>query len=378
VNSTYLCWADYDNDGWLDVYIICEQQTNRLYHNRGDGSFAEVSERAGVQGSARSLCKGANWIDYDNDDYPDLFVDNMRSAVKLYHNNRDGTFSDTTESMGVDGPHLGFSCWAWDYDNDGWLDIFATSFDYSMGPRVEGILGHPSDKPSNRLWHNLGGRKFEDRTRGSGPDMMFAAMGSNFGDFDNDGWLDFYLGTGAPDLSVVVPNRMFKNVDGRRFADITGSSGTGNLQKGHGVSCGDWDRDGDLDLFIEMGGAAPGDQYHNILFENPGCGNHWLSLKLLGKQTNRAAIGARIKVVTTSPQPITIHRQVSSGSSWGANPLEQHIGLGKAERIELLEVHWPASGTTQIFRDLAADQAIQVTEFDDQLRILPRKLVPQP
>ena len=98
----------------------------------------------------------------------------------------------------------------------------------------------------------------------------------------------------------------------------------------------------------------------------------------MGKQTNRAAIGARIKVVTTSPQPITIHRQVSSGSSWGANPLEKHIGLGKSERIELLEVHWPASGTTQIFRDLAADQAIQVTEFDDQLRILPRKLVPQP
>ncbi len=378
VNSTYSCWADYDNDGWLDVYIICEQQTNRLYHNRGDGSFEEVSERAGVQGNAQSFCKGANWIDYDNDDYPDLFVDNMRSAVKLYHNNRDGTFSDATESMGVDGPHLGFSCWAWDYDNDGWLDIFATSFDYSMGPLVEGILGHPSDKPSNRLWHNLGGRKFEDRTRGSGLDMMFAAMGSNFGDFDNDGWLDFYLGTGAPDLSVVVPNRMFKNVDGRRFADITGSSGTGNLQKGHGVSCGDWDRDGDLDLFIEMGGAAPGDQYHNILFENPGCGNHWLSLKLTGKQTNRAAIGARIKVVTTGPQPLTIHRHVSSGSSWGANPLEQHIGLGKAERIELLEVHWPTSGKTQLFRDLAADQAIQVTEFDDQFRILPRKPVPQP
>jgi hypothetical protein len=127
-----------------------------------------------------------------------------------------------------------------------------------------------------------------------------------------------------------------------------------------------------------MGGAAPGDQYHNILFENPGCGNHWLSLKLSGKQTNRAAIGARIKVVTTGSKPLTIQRQVSSGSSWGANPLEQHIGLGKAERIALLEIHWPTSGKTQIFRDLAADQAIQVTEFDDQFRILPRKPVPQP
>ena len=119
--------------------------------------------------------------------------------------------------------------------------------------------------------------------------MVFATMGCNFGDFDNDGLLDFYLGTGEPDLSVLVPNRMFKNVDGRRFADITASSGTGNLQKGHGVSCADWDRDGDLDIFIEMGGATPGDRYHNILFENPGQGNNWLTVKLVGEKSNRAA-----------------------------------------------------------------------------------------
>ena len=133
------------------------------------------------------------------------------------------------------------------------------------------------------------GKKFENKAAEAGLDLVFATMGCNFGDFDNDGWLDFYLGTGAPDLSVIVPNRMFKNVDGRRFADITASSGTGNLQKGHGVSCGDWDRDGDVDLFIEMGGAVPGDRYHNILFENPGQGNHWLTVKLKGAKTNRAA-----------------------------------------------------------------------------------------
>ena len=207
-------------------------------------------------------------------------------------------------------------------------------------------------------------------------DMVFATMGCNFADFDNDGWLDFYLGTGAPDLSVVVPNRMFKNVEGRRFADITASSGTGNLQKGHGVSCADWDRDGDVDLFIEMGGATPGDRYHNILFENPGQGNHWLSVKLTGRKTNRAAIGARIKVVTAGDQPLTIYRHVSSGSSWGANPLEQHIGLAKAERIAVLEIHWPTSGSTQVFRDIAVDQAIEVTEFADKYRVLTRKPIP--
>ncbi len=206
--------------------------------------------------------------------------------------------------------------------------------------------------------------------------MVFATMGCNFGDFDNDGWLDFYLGTGAPDLTVVVPNRMFKNVRGRRFAEITASSGTGNLQKGHGVSIADWDRDGDLDLFIEMGGVSPGDRYHNILFENPGQGNHWLNLKLVGVKTNRAALGARIKVVTEGEHPLSVYRHVSTGSSWGANPVEQHIGLAKAQKIAVLEVHWPTSGTTQVFRDIPADQAIEVTEFADQYRPRPWKRVP--
>ena len=128
--------------------------------------------------------------------------------------------------------------------------------------------------------------------------MVFATMGSNFGDFDNDGWLDFYLGTGDPDLSTLVPNRMFKNVAGKRFSEITGSSGTGHLQKGHAVACGDWDHDGDVDLFIQMGGATYGDQYHNILFQNPGQGNNSLTVKLVGVKTNRPAIGARIKAVT--------------------------------------------------------------------------------
>jgi hypothetical protein len=203
-------------------------------------------------------------------------------------------------------------------------------------------------------------------------DIVFAAMGSNFGDFDNDGFLDFYLGTGAPDFETLVPNRMFKNVEGRRFAEITASSGTGNLQKGHGVSCADFDRDGDVDLFIEMGGASQSDRYHNILFQNPGQGNHWLSLKLTGTKTNRAAIGTRIKVVTAGSNPLTVYRHVNSGSSWGANPLEQHIGLAKAERIAVLEIHWPTGGTTQVFRDIAVNQAIEVTEGDETFRALRR------
>jgi hypothetical protein len=201
-------------------------------------------------------------------------------------------------------------------------------------------------------------------------------MGSNFGDFDNDGFLDIYLATGTPDLSFLVPNRMLKNVAGRRFADITGTSGTGNLQKGHGVACGDWDRDGDIDIHVEMGGAVTVDKYHNILFQNPGQHNHWLTVKLVGQKTNRPAIGARIKVVTSGEEPLTVHRHVSSGSSFGANPLQQTIGLARADGIATLEIQWPTSGTTQVFRDLAVDQAIEITEFAEDYQVLDWKAIP--
>jgi hypothetical protein len=370
VNSLNACWADYDNDGRLDLFIGCERQPNRLYHNRGDGTFEEVAARAGVDAKDRKLCKGSTWIDYDNDRYPDLFLDYFDGDACLFRNNRDGTFSNVTRAMGIDGPRKGFSCWAWDYDNDGWLDLFATSYDASVEDVVRGLLGRPHARFSNRLFHNRAGMGFEDRTKEAGLDMVFATMGSNYGDFDNDGLLEMYLGTGDPNPATLIPNRLFKNVDGRRFAEVTGTSGTGHLQKGHAVACGDWDHDGDVDIFINMGGIIPGDRYHNILFQNHGRGNHWLTLKLVGERTNRPAIGARIKVVTAGDRPLTIYRHISSGSSFGANPLRQTIGLAGADRIALLQVDWPTSGTTQVFRDLAADQAIEVTEFATDYRRL--------
>ena len=119
----------------------------------------------------------------------------------------------------------------------------------------------------------------------------------------------------------------------------------------------------DTSGFVQTGGVVNGDKYHNILFQNPGQGNHWLTVKLIGKKTNRSAIGARIKVVTAGEKPLEIHRHVSSGSSFGANPLEQTIGLASSARVARLEIHWPTSGTTQVLLDIAADQAIEVTEF---------------
>jgi hypothetical protein len=379
VNTNCGAWADYDNDGYLDLYVCNETGPNRLYHNRGDGTFEEVAAQAGVQGKNK-VCKGAVWLDYDNDGYPDLFVTYYDSTPQLFHNNGDGTFTDVTARMGIDGPRGGFSCWAFDYDNDGYLDIFATCFHRSLDDVVGGIRGKapPSGLDVTRLYRNLGGKKFQDVSKETGVAQVFATMGSNFADFDNDGYLDFYLATGEPNVSTLVPNRMFKNVAGKRFAEITATSGTGHLQKGHGVACGDWDRDGNVDLFVELGGTVPGDRYHNVLFQNPGQGNNWLTVKLIGKQTNRPAIGARIKVVTAAVRPLTVHRVVSSGSSFGGNPLQQTIGLAKAKSVATLEIRWPTSRTTQVFRNVAVNQAIEITEFAKHYRKLNWTRVPVP
>jgi hypothetical protein len=367
MNTDTAQWADFDNDGHLDLFVCGEAQPSRLYRNKGDETFEEVAEKAGL-GNLPGMWKGCSWFDYDNDAFPDLFLNNYTGKPRLFHNNRNGTFTDTTDATGIAGPKTGLSCWTWDYDNDGWPDVFATSYDRTLDDQIKGLLGQPHARETSRLYRNLGGKKFMDVTTEAGLDACFSAMGTNFGDFDNDGFLDCYLGTGDHDIATLVPNRMFRNLGGKRFADVTSSSGTGHLQKGHGVGIGDWDRNGTADVVVQMGGAIPGDKYHNILFQNPGQGNNWLSVKLVGKKTNRGAIGARVKAVTAGANPQTVYRTVCSGSSFGANPLEQLLGLGKADRVAVLEVYWPTSGTTQTFRDLRAGQAVEITEFEPEFR----------
>ncbi|HEV3082258.1 MAG TPA: CRTAC1 family protein [Gemmataceae bacterium] len=377
VASQVAVWADYDNDGLLDLFVGGETGRSLLYHNRGDGTFEEVAVRAGVA-NAGLVCKGANWGDFDGDGYPDLFVSNINGPPRLFHNNRDGTFTDVAPAMGITRPLAGFSCWFWDYDNDGWPDILVCGYERRLGPVILSHLGLPHDGETLRLYRNLGGKTFEDVTEAVGLNVSTAPMGSNFADFDNDGYLDFYLGTGSPNYRMLIPNRMFKNVDGKRFADITMSSGTGHLQKGHGVACGDWDRDGNIDLFEELGGATPGDRFRSVLFQNPGHKNHWITLKLQGKKTNRPALGARIKITLPTKTPQQIYRQVTTGSSFGGNPFQQTIGIGLASQIESLEITWPASRTTQVFRNVPVDRAIEITEFESAYRVLPWQRVPLP
>ena len=363
-------WGDFNNDGLVDLYVVGEQHSGRtdtlnlgrLYRNNGNGTFTDVAEHAGVENDR--FGKGAAWGDYNGDGWADLYVSNMKAPNRLYRNNGDGTFSDVASSLGVAEPQDSFSCWFWDYDNDGRLDLFVTGFHGFLYDVIADGLGQPNQGERPRLYKNLGDAGFRDVTNEAGLGRVFLTMGSNFGDVDNDGYLDVYLGTGLPNYSNLNPNVMLKNMEGLRFADISMSSGTGHLQKGHGVSFADWDADGDLDLFEEMGGAAPGDRAHNILFQNPGHGRHWLDLRLVGIKTNRAAIGARVRVDFrgSDDKPRSIYRQISSGSSYGGNTFVQHIGLDQAEKADLIEVTWPVSKIRQVLRDVPADRTIVITE----------------
>jgi hypothetical protein len=216
----------------------------------------------------------------------------------------------------------------------------------------------------------LGDGTFGNVTRLAKLDHVLMGMGANYGDLDNDGWLDFYVGTGDPDFSTLVPNRMFRNDEGRRFQDVTTSGGFGHIQKGHGVAFADLDHDGDQDVLIKMGGAYPGDNYRTALFANPGHGQRWVAFKLAGVRSNRAAIGARLRVVVKGPGgERSIYRTVSTGGSFGSSPLRQHIGLGMAQSIERLEITWPATGATQIVDNLEMDRIYRVREEDEQATV---------
>jgi hypothetical protein len=210
------------------------------------------------------------------------------------------------------------------------------------------------------------------------------AMGLGAGDFDNDGFVDLYLATGRPGYSALMPNVFYKNMAGRRFEDITESSGTGHLQKGHGVSFADWDCDGDLDLFVEMGGAVPGDKAFNVLFQNPGHGRPWLKVKLVGTKTNRAALGATIRVDVSEPgiAPRSIYRTIGASASYGGSSLVQLIGLGDgdptAKSIAGLTVTWPVSRTIQTFRNLKPGTFVEITEGSDKVRLLQHHPLPAP
>jgi hypothetical protein len=369
-----VAWGDVDNDGWLDLFVGNELTPSQLFRNRGDGSFEDVTQQAGV--GATAFTKGAVFGDYDKDGDVDLYVSNVRGPNFLYRNDGSGRFTDVATGLGVEEPSMSFPTWFFDYDNDGWLDILTASFVFEIEEFVRHYVGEPPKASTIHLYRNRGDGTFEDVTEAAGLSRVVPAMGANFGDIDNDGWLDVYLGTGTPSLASLLPNLMFRNARGR-FVDVTTATGTGHLQKGHGVAFADIDRDGDQDLIVNLGGSILADDYEDALFENPGgYGNRWISVKLVGVETNRAALGARIAVRLRGggdDSPLR-YREVTSGGSFGSSSFTQHIGLGRATGIESLEVDWPVSRTRQVFHDVPLDRFIEIRELADDYRVrdLPR------
>jgi hypothetical protein len=369
-------WDDFDQDGWLDVFIGAEstpgdKNLSHLYRNNHDGTFTDVAAAYGL--ADLGFVKGVAWGDYNNDGLPDLYVSRLGASNLLFRNEVNGagrrTFTEVAAQAGVTEPLQSFATWFWDYDNDGWEDIFVAGFHTHTLADIPALyLGMKNGAEMPRLCHNNHDGTFRDVTKQAGLDRVALVMGANFGDLDNDGFLDMYLGTGEPDYRALLPNRMSRNAGGKRFQDVTTAGGFGHLQKGHAISFADFDNDGDQDVSAKMGGAYEGDTAHSVLFENPGHGDHWLSLLLEGVRSNRAALGARIRVrVRGKEGERDIYRTVSTGGSFGGNPLRQEIGLGRAETILEVEVRWPTSGIAQKYGGMAMDSRYRIREGDPKV-----------
>ena len=226
--------GDYDNDGWLDLYIGNEsfgagRHPCELFHNEADGTFRDRAAAAGL--AVEGYVKAVVWGDYDNDGMLDLYLSRLhpKESNLLFRNGGGGSprFADVTEAAGVPGPRRSFPAWFWDYDNDGWLDIFVSGYKARPTDVAAEYLGLESAAEHPRLYRNAGDGTFADVTAAARLDKALLTMGSNYGDLDNDGYLDCYLGTGDPCLITLMPNRMFRNAAGRFFQDVTTSGGSG-------------------------------------------------------------------------------------------------------------------------------------------------------
>ena len=376
-------WFDYDGDGWLDLFIGHESTDSddpdwcELYHNNRNGTFTECARVSGIQ--VAGYVKGVACADYDNDGRPDLYLSIRNGPHILLHNDGPDAsgrwhFSDALPKSGLFGGKFpSFGTFFFDYDNDGWDDllVFGYYLPNEVGDIAADYLGLPNNGTKPRLYHNNHDGTFTDVTEKMRMNRICHTMGHNFGDLDNDGWLDFYCGTGDPDFRTLIPKRMFRNANGMFFQEVTTATGTGHIQKGHGVAFADMNDDGAQDVYIALGGAFTGDSARNALFLNPGNTNHWLKLKLVGVQANRAAIGARIKVtVRTGDGLREIHRTVSSGGSFGSNPLRQEIGLGDASEIVSADIWWPGSNTRQKVTGLDVNHSYQIREGDTVPQLL--------
>jgi hypothetical protein len=387
---TGAAWADYDRDGNVDLFVaryvhldvnklpefgsndkFCrfkgilvqcgpwgmEGESDLLFHNRGDGTFEEVSKKAGVDDPRHRYGLGVVWGDYDNDGWPDLYVANDAGPNFLYRNKHDGTFEEVAllagTALSVDGQELGsMGVDFGDYDHRGLLDVYVTNF---------------ADQPNN-LYRNMGPLEFTDvgwASKTGQPSYPYVKWGTGFVDFDNSGWLDLFVANGhvypqvdatAGGLKYRQPMQLFFNQHDGTFRDISDSSAINQSPPAsrRGAAFGDVNNDGLIDIIVLNVGEPP-----TLLLNRSSNPSHRVLFQLVGKKSNRAAIGTRVSVTAGGTKSIN---EVKGGSSYlSQNDLRLHFGLGASEKMETVEIRWP-NGNIEVLRDVPADAIYTIVE----------------
>ena len=397
--NTGCAFVDYDRDGKLDLFVAnyidldlataplpesgpCLYKAvtvacgppglkggkNILYHNNGDGTFTDVSTSSGISQANGTYGLGVLTADFDNDGWPDIYVANDSTASALYQNKKNGKFTDIALEAGCalspDGkPQAGMGVSASDYDMDGNFDIVKTNF--------------AGDTPS--LYRNQGGANFEDTTftAGLGQHTQYLGWGCGFFDMDNDGWPDILICNGHvyPEVEQLKTEAgyaqrklLYRNLRNGRFEDVSLQAGAGisDPVASRGAAFGDFDNDGDLDVVVNTVNDFP-----QLLRCDSHIGNNWIKVRTIGTKSNRSGIGARLKCVTKIIGESKPHEQIdevrSGGGYFSQNDLRVHFGLGKAEKVELLEVRWPC-GLIDTLKDIKPNQLIFVKEGEGIVR----------
>ena len=335
---------------------------NILYHNNGDGTFTDVSEAAGITKANGTYGLGVLVADFNNDGWPDIYVANDSTASTLYQNLKNGKFEDVAISSGAalspDGkPQAGMGVSAGDYDHDGNLDIVKSNF----------------AGDTHSLYRNQGDGNFEDATfaSGLGVNTKYLGWGCGFFDMDNDGWLDILICNGhvypeveqlKTEAAYAQRKLLYRNLRNGRFEDVSFKAGTGisTPAPARGCAFGDFDNDGDLDIVVNTV-----NDYPQLIRCDSTTKNNWIKVRTIGTKSNRSGIGARIRCVSrsaASAKPLEQIDEVRSGGSYfSQNELRVHFGLGKAERADLLEIRWP-SGQVDTIKNVAANRVIYVKE----------------
>ena len=373
-------FSDINLDGKLDLIMGAEATQGmeipvRTFLNTGS-SFSEITKHSGIEftGYVKGLCSA----DINNDGHQDLYISVLGGDNKMYLNTgqEQPSFTDVSDIYKIAKPWASFVCWFFDFNNDGFEDLYVGGYNIDdkvkmISETAKDFLGDTTNFSHPKLYKNINGEQFLDVTEEYQLNKELYAMGGNFADVNNDGYLDLYLGTGEFNMWAVMPNRLFVNNKGIEFDDQSFSSGLAMIQKGHGIAFGDFDGDGDQDIFHTIGGAVEGDIFMNYLYQNNSKERNWITLKLEGKSSNSAAIGARVKLfITEGKEKRMISRTVSTGGSFGNNSLQLEIGINTANVIDSILVSWPTKKQNMCkFYSVAANEKYTVLEQDCDFKI---------